>query len=165
VTQGVDPNSFSNVCNGTCPTITPPADCNPEDFAEVTAATANQTPVCIGNSPLGSALFARLSACELDPDHSRVNVTVKDEDGDVEGESGSHVRGRIEFSGTPCPGSTCAVGMTHRMRIGDLRFDGGVFGSDPVFNQLTGVGKSRDNRKAYPYRTSAMRRRPARSSA
>jgi hypothetical protein len=51
------------------------------------------------------------------------------------------------------------------MRIGDLRFDGGVFGSDPVFNQLTGVGKSRDNRKAYPYRTSAMRRRPARSSA
>jgi hypothetical protein len=148
VKEGVESSSFSSVCNAPCPTITPPADCNPEDFAKATAATANLPAVCIGNSPLGSALFARLSACELDPNQSRVDVTVKDEDGDVEGESGSHVRGRVEFSGTPCPRSECAVGMTHRMRFGDLRFDGGVFGSDPVFTQLTGVGKSKDSEKA-----------------
>jgi len=136
-------NTFSNVCNQACPGVTLPADCNPAGFAAATRATDNHAPVCIASSPLGSALFGQHSACDLDPNQSGVNVTVRDEDGDVEGASGSNARGRIEFVGRPCPDGSCPIGMTQRIHIGDITFDGGLFASDPKFIQLTGVGKSK----------------------
>jgi HYR domain-containing protein len=137
-----DKTTFSKVCNDPCPNIPLPADCNPADFAKATAATPGHTPVCVAGSPLGSALFGRQSACDIDESASSVSVRVVDEDGENPHTRGNLARGRIEFAGTPCPGDPCGVGLRHRINIGDIFFNGGVFGSDNTFTDLTGVGES-----------------------
>ena len=147
VKPGADASTFSAVCNDPCPATLPPLDCDPEGIAKTTAATANDTPVCVANSPLGAVLFGRFSACELDESQSHVTVTAIDDDGDPH-TKGNHARGRMEFVGTPCPGGSCAVGLAHRVHVGDIVFETGPFGSDHVFTELSGVGESVSNGEA-----------------
>ena len=137
-----DPNTFAQACNQSCGPVPVPNDCNPAGFAQATQAGPGQTPVCIAQSPLGSALFGRGSACDLDPSRSDVTVTLLD-DGREDGRAGNKARGRIEFAGPTCVGGRCNVGVAYRLHIGDMRFDAGPFAEDPV-TELTGVGKSSD---------------------
>lgn len=137
-----DAISFSGVCKQACPAVAAPADCDPAGIAQTTQATASHTPVCVANSPLGSLLTGRLSACDLDEASSGVSVTVRDEDGENPHTRGNTARGRVQFVGTPCPGDAlgCFVGLNHRINVNDIFFNGGVFGSDHTLTDLTGVG-------------------------
>jgi hypothetical protein len=136
-----DKTSFSKVCNDPCPKVVAPANCDPNAIAQTTAATDAHTPVCVATSPLGSMLFGQRSACDIDPSRSNVHARIfKDDDSSS---SDASPRGRVEFVGSPCPGDSCFVGMTQRMNVGDMTFStGGLFSSDTVVNQLTGVGES-----------------------
>jgi len=135
---GTDPKTFSDVCNDDCLLIPQPADCNPEGFRQATA-TADTEPVCLGHSPLGSSLYGRRSACEVDPTKSSVALRFVDDDGDSQTET-SAARGRVEFVGDPCPGQSCAVGMTHRLHLNDVTIEG--FFGDNTFVELSSVGES-----------------------
>jgi hypothetical protein len=134
--------TFAIACNTGCPDVPLPDDCNPAGFAAATQAKPGQPSVCISNSPLGAALFAQLSTCNLNSDPNDVTVTVFDDDGDVDGRANNSARGRIEFPGSTCLGSSCPVGVQHRLHIGNMKFDGGLLAPDPVITDLTGVGKS-----------------------
>ena len=136
-----DPTTFAQACNQSCGPVSVPADCNPEDFAQATQAPG-QLPVCIAQSPLGSALFGRRSACDLDPSQSGVTVTLFDA-GRADGHASSDARGRIEFAGPRCVGDSCDTGVSYRLQMGDMRFDGRPLPEEPV-TELTGVGKSTD---------------------
>jgi hypothetical protein len=92
-------------------------------------------------------LFGRASVCDLDESRSRVLVQVIDDDGDPH-TRGNHARGRVEFLGTPCPGDSCSVGLRHRLHVADIVFEGGLFGSDHIFTELSGVGESAPGRTA-----------------
>lgn len=134
----IDTTSFSVACNNPCPKIVAPADCDPLFVGGATAATNGHTPVCVASSPLGSAVFGQLSACDLDESRSAVSVRVFDEDDTIT--ETARARGRIEFEGPPCPGDSCLVDVRYRTRIGDLTFKGGLFAKDHVLNQLSAVG-------------------------
>lgn len=137
--------TFSKSCNDPCPEVLPPSDCNPEDFAKSTGPTSSINPVCLGHSPLGSALFGRRSACDVDESQSTVTVQLVDDDGDSISRT-PHARGSVEFLGTPCPGGTCDVGMTYRLHINDITIEN--FFGDNTFSQLSGVGESLPTGKA-----------------
>ena len=139
-----DAKSFSAVCKQDCPAVVAPTNCDPAGIAQTTQATAGHTPVCVGNSPLGSLLTGRLSACDLDEASSVVSVTIRDEDGENPHTRGNTARGRVQFVGTPCPGDPlgCFVGLIHRINVNDIFFNGGVFGSDHTLTDLTGVGEA-----------------------
>jgi hypothetical protein len=139
-----DAIQFSGVCKQPCPAVVAPTNCDPAGIAQTTQATAGHTPVCVANSPLGSLLTGRLSACDLDEASSGVSVTVRDEDGENPHTRGNTARGRVQFVGTPCPGDPlgCFVGLNHRINVNEIFFNGGVFGSDHTLTDLTGVGES-----------------------
>jgi hypothetical protein len=139
-----DAISFSAVCKEPCPAVVAPTNCDPAGIAQTTQATAGHTPVCVANSPLGSLLTGRLSACDLDEASSGVSVTVRDEDGENPHTRGNTARGRVQFVGTPCPGDPlgCFVGLNHRINVNEIFFNGGVFGSDHTLTDLTGVGEA-----------------------
>jgi hypothetical protein len=136
-----DPNTFAQACNQSCGPVPLPADCNPDGFKQATQAAPGQMPVCIAQSPLGSALFGRRSACDLDPSQSGVTVTLLD-DGRENGRASNQAGGRIEFAGPTCVDGSCDVAVAYRVHIGDMKFDAGPFAEDPVITELTGVGKS-----------------------
>ena len=151
-TCGLKPASaaqFSDVCNQPCDHVDPPADCNPDGLAKATA-TANTTPICLGQSPLGSALFARRSVCDVnaDPNAPPSTVALRFVDGDDSNTRTRSATGRVEFLGTPCPGGTCPVGMTHRLHIADITIPRTLpaVGSDTIA-QLSGVGESLPGRE------------------
>jgi hypothetical protein len=136
-----DKTSYGKACNDPCPKVVAPVDCDPNGLPRFTAATDAHTPVCLPTSPLGSVLFGQRSACDIDPSQSNVHARIFK--GDDSNTADAPPRGRIEFVGSPCPGGSCSVGMTHRMNVGDMTFaTGGLFSSDTVVNQLTGVGES-----------------------
>ena len=133
--------TFAIACNPPgCEPKPLPADCNPADFAKATHAPGEQ-PICISNSPLGAALFAQLSTCNVNPNPDDVTVQVLDGD-EVDGEAKNSARGRIEFPGPTCLLGKCDVSVQHRLHIGNMKFDGGLLHSDPEITDLTGVGKS-----------------------
>ena len=139
-----DKTSYAKVCNDPCPKVVAPGNCDPNAIAQTTAATDAHTPVCVATSPLGSVLFGRRSACDIDPAQSNVHARIFK--GDDSSSSDSAPRGRIEFLGAPCPGDSCSVGMTHRMNVNDMTFPShNLLASDAVVNQLTGVGESTVN--------------------
>jgi len=113
-----DKTSFGKVCNDPCPKLVAPADCDPNAIAQTTAATDAHTPVCVATSPLGSVLFGQRSACDIDPGQSNVHARIFKGTDSSSGDAAP--RGRIEFVGAPCPGDSCAVGMTQRMNVGDM---------------------------------------------
>ncbi|HKA04801.1 MAG TPA: HYR domain-containing protein, partial [Acidimicrobiales bacterium] len=136
-----DKTSFGKVCNDPCPKVVAPADCDPSAIAKTTAATDAHTPVCVATSPLGSVLFGQRSACDIDPGQSNVHARIFKGTDSSSGDAAP--RGRIEFVGAPCPGDSCAVGMTQRMNVGDMTFPShNLLASDAVVNQLTAVGES-----------------------
>jgi hypothetical protein len=72
-----DAVSFSKVCKDPCPAVVAPQNCDPAGIAQSTQATASHTPVCVANSPLGSLLTGRMSACDLTEASSNVLVQVR----------------------------------------------------------------------------------------
>jgi hypothetical protein len=162
----VDKTAFSLVCNPPpsgpgCPKVLPPADCDPDNIAKTTAATDSHTPVCVAGSPLGSVLFGKLSACEIegtpncadikstDGDNSCVSVRVfDDEAGDSETRY-STPRGRVEFAEKPCSAGSRCFGLTHRVHLNDVTFEAGffegLFEGDHNVVELSGVGASTVN--------------------
>jgi hypothetical protein len=143
-----DATQFSGVCQNPCPEVTAPQNCDPTEIAKATTARDIHDPVCVANSPLGSLMTGRLSACDVDEASSGVSVTVYDEDGKNPHTAGNSARGRIHFVGTPAEqwclptDLGCFVGMNHRINVNNIKFDGGLFGSDHLITDLTGVGES-----------------------
>jgi hypothetical protein len=145
--KNADATQFSAVCKvdpatgQTCSPKVAPQDCDPSGLAVATHAQGD-TPVCVANSPLGSLLTGRLSACDLDEPSSRVTVRVFDEDGENPHSADNTARGRVQFVGTPCPGDPlgCFVGMNHRINVNDLQFSDAL--SDHKLTDVTGVGEN-----------------------
>jgi hypothetical protein len=141
--KDADAIQFSAVCKQQppCEAKAAPQDCDPSGLAVATHA-AGDTPVCVANSPLGSLLTGRLSACDLDEPSSRVVVKVRDEKGNDEHTAGNTARGRVQFVGTPCPGDPlgCSVGMNHRINVNDLQFFDAL--SAHKLTDVTGVGEN-----------------------
>src|SRR5262245_27598537 len=143
-----DATHFSGACQEPCPDVVAPQNCDPTEIAKSTKATADHTPVCVANSPLGSLMTGRLSACDVDEASSDVSVTLRDDDGNNPHTRGASARGRINFVGTPgeqwCLPTDlgCFVGLNHRINVNDITFEGGIFGSDHTITDLTGVGES-----------------------
>ncbi|MBY0278876.1 HYR domain-containing protein [Candidatus Binatia bacterium] len=137
-----DAVSFSKVCKDPCPSVVAPQNCDPAGIAQTTQATAGHTPVCVANSPLGSMLTGRLSACDLDQATSKVLVQVRDEDGEDQHSASNTARGRVNFVGTPCPDDPlgCFVGMNHRINVNDLQFSDAL--DDHRLTEVTGVGEN-----------------------
>jgi hypothetical protein len=138
--KSVDADNFSAACNASCDPKAPD-NCDSQEIAKATVAKAGDPPVCVAHSPLGSVLFGQRSACDIDPAHSNVHARIfKDDDSSS---SDSAPRGRVEFLGAPCPGGSCAVGMAHRMNLGDMTFPShSILASDAHVNQLSGVGEN-----------------------
>lgn len=136
-----DAVSFSKVCKDPCPAVVAPQNCDPAGIAQTTQATSGHTPVCVANSPLGSMLTGRLSACDLDQSSSNVLVQVRDEDGEDQHSASNTARGRVNFVGTPCPDDPlgCFVGMNHRINVNDLQFSDAL--DDHRLTEVTGVGE------------------------
>lgn len=137
-----DAVSFSKVCQDPCPSVVAPQNCDPAGIAQSTQATAAHTPVCVANSPLGSMLTGRLSACDLDQSSSSVLVQVRDEDGENQHSASNTARGRVNFVGTPCPDDPlgCFVGINHRINVNDLQFSDAL--DDHRLTEVTGVGEN-----------------------
>lgn len=137
-----DAVSFSKVCKDPCPSVVAPQNCDPAGIAQTTQATAGHTPVCVANSPLGSMLTGRLSACDLNEASSNVLVQVRDEDGEDQHSASNTARGRVNFVGTPCPDDPlgCSVGMNHRINVNDLQFSDAL--DDHRLTEVTGVGEN-----------------------
>lgn len=137
-----DATSFSKVCKDPCPPVVAPQNCDPNGIAQTTQATAGHTPVCVANSPLGSMLTGRLSACDLNQASSSVFVQVRDEDGENPHSASNTARGRVQFVGTPCPDDPggCSVGLIHRINVNDLQFQDAL--DDHRLTDITGVGEN-----------------------
>lgn len=140
--KAADAVSFSKVCKDPCPAVVAPQNCDPAGIAQTTQATAGHTPVCVANSPLGSMLTGRLSACDLDQTTSSVFVQVRDEDGENPHSASNTARGRVNFVGTPCPDdpSGCFVGLNHWINVNDLQFSDAL--DDHRLTEVTGVGEN-----------------------
>jgi hypothetical protein len=138
--ERVDANNFSAACNASCDPKAPD-NCDSQEIAKATVAKPGDPPVCVAHSPLGSVLFGQRSACDIDPSQSNVHARIfKDDDSSS---SDSTPQGRIEFLGAPCPDGSCAVGMAHRMNLGDMTFPShSILASDAHVNQLSGVGEN-----------------------
>lgn len=84
------------------------------------------TPVCrpnLGDPPgLLTAAFSRNSAGVLDANQSLISVTL--EDGSTVTPS---VNGTVDFSGQPCPGAACSVGVTLEAFVTDFTTQGATF--------------------------------------
>lgn len=140
-----DAVSFSKVCKDPCPSVVAPQNCDPAGIAQTTQATAGHTPVCVANSPLGSLMTGRMSACDLTEASSQVLVQVRDEDGENQHSASNTVRGRVNFVGTPCPDDPagCSVGLNHRINVNDLQFSDAL--DDHRLTEVTGVGENTAN--------------------
>jgi hypothetical protein len=145
--KDADATQFSAVCKvdpatgQACSPKVAPQDCDPSGVAVATHA-AGDTPVCVANSPLGSLLTGRLSACDLDEPSSKVSVQVRDKDGKNPHSADNTARGLVQFVGTPCPDDPlgCFVGMNHRINVNDLQFQDAL--SDHRLTDVTGVGEN-----------------------
>jgi len=133
-----------NDCDSQCAGEDLAADCSNFDpqAGEVTATNApGQQPVCIagepgsaGPAPLASAIFGRTSECQVG---GTVEVT---RDGDTRT---PETQGIAEFTGTPCPGGTCAVGVSYSLdHVDNFSFDGFGGFTSVEFKDITATGTS-----------------------
>jgi hypothetical protein len=121
-------------CDGTCPDTDGDgipgenlkADCsnfNPKTHMKTATNVAGQPPVCLVASsdppdpvpdPLAAGIFGQRSECDVEG-----TVTV------VRGDSQSqNASGVVQFSGAPCPGQSCPVGMSYRLdHVDNFSFD------------------------------------------
>jgi hypothetical protein len=129
--------SFATECNGNCSDSGCDAQCPGEVLAQgcanldykahVKTATnvLGQPPVCLVSSsdppvpvpdPLAAGFFGQVSRCEVSG-----QVTVAQGD-DSQSQPGDGV---VNFTGSPCPGESCQVGMDYRLdHVGTFGFDG-----------------------------------------
>ena len=112
------PPASDNFCFGTisctcCNTITP-------------CAGDSATPICrpnLGDPPgLLTASFSRASSGQIDPSQSTFTITL--DDGTV---VTPPVAGTVDFTGQPCPGSSCSVGVTLEAFVTDFTAKGATF--------------------------------------
>lgn len=129
-----DSRKYAARCDDPC--VENPLDpqCNNFDpvGGDTTATNApGDTPVCIANSPLSSAMFGRRTTCDVDG-HAFI---------EVEGELKIPAAvGTVKFVGPVCPGGTCAIGTEYNIDIDPITF-GNVFKS-ATFSNLASVGES-----------------------
>ena len=129
---------FATECNVPCQPDVLAQDCsNFDPLAQPPVKTATNTvgnpPVCLAASsdppdpvpdPLAAGIFGRSSRCEL-----AGSVTIADDDGNAQSQPASGV---AHFSGGPCSGGTCQLGMSYRLdNVGTFDF-GGFLGFDGV---------------------------------
>jgi hypothetical protein len=129
--------SFAAECNGTCtdsgcdaacPEEVLAQDCVNFDYKTHMKTATNvygQPPVCLVSSadppvavpdPLAAGFFGQTSRCEVSG-----LVTIA-QGTSSQGQAGEGV---INFSGSPCPGQSCQVGMDYRLdNVGTFGFDG-----------------------------------------
>jgi hypothetical protein len=129
--------SFAKECNGNCTDAGCDAQCPEEVLAQncvnfdykthmKTATNVfGQPPVCLVSSadppvpvpdPLAAGFFGQSSRCEVS---GLVTVT---QGSDSQSQSGNGV---VNFTGSPCPGQGCQVGMDYRLdKVGTFGFDG-----------------------------------------
>ncbi len=134
-----------NACDSHCVGEDLAPDCSNFDpqAGDVTATNfPGDEPVCVVGAPgsalppapFASAIFGHTSECQLD---GGVSVT---RDGETETPAASGV---AEFTGTPCPGASCAVGVSYSLdHVDNFSFDGfGGFAS-VEFKDITAAGTS-----------------------
>ena len=101
-----------------------------------------QPPVCLVASsdppnpvpdPLAAGIFGHTSSCDVAADMTLTRA------GDTETQSGN---GTVNFTGGPCPGGSCQVGMYRLNHINDFSFSGFVGFDGVVFENLFASGAS-----------------------
>ena len=133
-----------NDCDSQCAGENLAADCSNFDpqAGVVTATNApGQQPVCIagepgsaGPAPLASAIFGRTSECQVG------GTVAVARDGDTRMPEATGV---AEFTGTPCPGGTCAVGVSYGLdHVDNFSFDGFGGFTSVEFKDITAGGTS-----------------------
>lgn len=124
---------YAAACDSPCAETPLAAGCtnfDPES-GDVTATNApGDVPVCVARSPLASALFGLRSQCDVE---GTATIDVEDEETKTTDASGI-----IEFEGSPCPGQSCAVGMSYALKLDSITY-GNIFGS-ATFANLAAVG-------------------------
>lgn len=129
------PNRFADSCTTDCAEV--PLDlasCSNFSAANPLHTATNAPggqPVCAAFSPLSAELFGQQSLCEVSGTASFAN--------DDESKT-TPAQGQLVFSGRPCPGGACAVGMSVALDAEPITFSS-LFGS-ATFRNLTGVGES-----------------------
>src|SRR5262249_33559363 len=140
-------------CDGTCPAVRAEPACanfNEEDGFVATLppdAPADAAPLCLvpqgaefkqGQlpeavpAPFSEHFTGRRSTCQLIAAQSSTSI-------DVNGEQvAPHAAGEVQLLGEPCPGGTCAIGMSYRLDIDP--FELGSFFGGAEFNDLVASG-------------------------
>ena len=142
-----DPQAFAGCVAADLATCaqngTDSASCDTSDCLASVAATnvAGDAPVCIAHAssapqPLAFQLFGRRSTC---PVAGRSHIQVGDDN--REPEKQPLTGGTVEILGGPCPGASCAVGITTQLAMNDITFSV-KFASDPTFSDLVQGGNS-----------------------
>src|SRR5262245_37983206 len=133
-----------NDCDSPCAGEDLAADCSNFD-PQVAPPTATnvpgQPPVCIAGPPgsatppaFASALFGQANQCQVD---GSVTVT---RDGDTRTPEATGV---AEFTGAPCPGGQCAVGLSYDLdHVDNFSFDGFGGFTSVEFKDITAAGTS-----------------------
>ncbi len=122
------------------------ADCSNFDpqNGNVTATNVpGEEPVCVtfqtGSivpppAPFAAAILGSTSQCQVD---GAVTVT---RDGDTRTPAAGGV---VEFTGTPCPGASCAVGVSYQLdHVDDFSFSGFAGFASVEFKDISSVGAS-----------------------
>jgi hypothetical protein len=140
---------FAFDCNDPCVGEDLASDCSNFDPATGSTTATNvpgQAPVCAlssakrtdpGADALAASIFGRKSLCEVAGD---VTVTRGDES------KTASTSGSVEFSGGPCSGPGCQVGMAYRLdEISNLEFSGFAGFASVEFQHLLASGASVPN--------------------
>jgi hypothetical protein len=129
------PNRFADSCTTDCAEVPlDTATCSNFDPTNPVHTATNApggAPVCAAFSPLSAELFGQQSLCEVTGTASFAS--------DDESKT-TPARGQVTFTGRPCPGGACAVGMNVSLDADPITFSN-FFGS-ATFRNLTGVGES-----------------------
>lgn len=121
----------------------PRDQCDTDDcLAKVAATNApNDDPVCIahasaGPEPLAFQMFGRRTTCEVTgTSHIEVGTDHREPQQDP------LTRGTLEIFGGPCPGQSCAVGVSTQLAMNPITFSV-KFARDPTFTDLIQGGNS-----------------------
>ncbi len=138
-------DSFGD-CDSPCSGEELATDCSNFDPATGAVTATNvpgEDPVCVVNASasampppaaFASAIFGRTSECQVD---GGVTVT-------RDGESQTRATaGVAEFTGTPCPGGQCAVGVSYLLgHVEDFSFDGFAGFASVEFKDIAASGTS-----------------------
>jgi hypothetical protein len=125
---------FAGKCDDPCVENPLEADCSDFDPVHGIVQATNapgDTPVCVANSPLSSALFGRRTTCDV---AGSAHIDIDDHSADPD------TAGVVQFIGDPSPGQNGVVGIEYRLDIDSVTF-GNIFHSE-TFTDLAGLGAS-----------------------